>query len=376
MYEYLYHISILLVPAVGLIMILIDYIKMREPDKIRKQVLFQVIVVAMIAIFSDLVSVFINGMSGNIPRIANWTASSVYFIAIISSLCGLIVLYEHKLNNNLARLLTMNKIMVSVLVIYVIVFVQNIFTRTLFYITYEGDYVRGNLYFVVFAIPFLAMALMFINISLSRKNVTRKLLVLAIFSTTPVIAGLAFDVLLSFSLITLPAFFISFLFFYLFIVRQNSQIDSLTKVYNRHGLDEYIQALSEAVSRKTYSFIIIDMDHFKDINDNFGHAEGDNALRNAAEVIRSSVRRRDYVARYGGDEFVVISENENVDAMIRNLESELEKFNASTDKPYSLAFSCGGDIYKADDPHTPLEFFASVDALMYAEKERRRTKAT
>ena len=87
--------------------------------------------------------------------------------------------------------------------------------------------------------------------------------------------------------------------------RELSHIDSLTEVYNRYG---FMQSLKQLFGRGALSgcLIIIDIDHFKGINDTYGHVMGDNILRRAALLLASNIRKNDVFARWGGEEFVLL----------------------------------------------------------------------
>lgn len=84
--------------------------------------------------------------------------------------------------------------------------------------------------------------------------------------------------------------------------------DALTGVYNRRRFDEKLAENSLLFQRtgRTFALLLIDADHFKQINDNHGHAVGDDVLRQLAELIESTTRVTDFVARYGGEEFAVL----------------------------------------------------------------------
>lgn len=84
-----------------------------------------------------------------------------------------------------------------------------------------------------------------------------------------------------------------------------SMIDPLTGLYNRRGLENKINMLSAPPSGRHY-VVLLDIDHFKAYNDNYGHTMGDQALVQVAIAIRDSVRSRDIVVRYGGEEFLVL----------------------------------------------------------------------
>lgn len=84
--------------------------------------------------------------------------------------------------------------------------------------------------------------------------------------------------------------------------------DGLTKLYNRHYLDTHLKNLvrQAAEQSRALSLVIMDMDHFKSVNDTYGHSSGDEVLKTLAEVIVKTIRSADLAARYGGEEFVVL----------------------------------------------------------------------
>jgi hypothetical protein len=83
-----------------------------------------------------------------------------------------------------------------------------------------------------------------------------------------------------------------------------STTDALTGVLNRHGIDQFIAALRE--TEASSSVVVIDLDHFKRVNDQRGHDAGDRVLRTLGEILRGSIRASDAVGRWGGEEFVLV----------------------------------------------------------------------
>lgn len=92
------------------------------------------------------------------------------------------------------------------------------------------------------------------------------------------------------------------------ILEEKANIDSLTGIYNRHKFNE-ITTNIEKENIKDYSIILIDIDYFKKINDTLGHDVGDKTLKELAIILKSLIRKSDTLARWGGEEFIIVSQN-------------------------------------------------------------------
>ena len=140
-------------------------------------------------------------------------------------------------------------------------------------------------------------------------------------------------------------------------------IDSLTSVYNRRYYDEHFQG-----SDDIQAMAVIDVDNFKNINDNYGHDVGDIVLQSIAQTVLSCVRKTDAVIRYGGDEFVIIFFNIPQDIF----EKKLERIRHSVDsliiddRPVlHMSISIGG----AYGIGTIKKLFKAADNMMYQSKK-------
>jgi diguanylate cyclase (GGDEF)-like protein len=102
------------------------------------------------------------------------------------------------------------------------------------------------------------------------------------------------------------------------LLEQRAQLDALTGLGNRHALDERLQVGWEQTVRRRASLAVLvaDLDRFKAVNDRLGHPGGDRLLRATAKALRDSVRGGDFVARYGGDEFVVVATDCRLDGAL------------------------------------------------------------
>lgn len=156
-----------------------------------------------------------------------------------------------------------------------------------------------------------------------------------------------------------------------------STTDELTKISNRRGFLQLAQyGLSFCVrNNQPASLAFIDLDGFKPINDNYGHAEGDLALAAFAEVMCASFRSTDLFARLGGDEFVVLLTGAKEDVALAVLEkfgSMLDEYNDRAQRGYRLRFSCGVVEFNPAAPQSVEQLLAAGDAKMYAIKAAKK----
>jgi diguanylate cyclase (GGDEF)-like protein len=134
--------------------------------------------------------------------------------------------------------------------------------------------------------------------------------------------------------------------------------------------------------KRPASLLFLDMDRFKQINDQFGHEEGDRALQRFAHVLRTSFRGSDLIARLGGDEFVVLlidTPAGRLDEALRRFRQRLEEEGEYDGPPYQLRCSIGRVEYEpskdlSNEPDLPA-LIAEADKRMFGDKAVRRGKA-
>ena len=161
---------------------------------------------------------------------------------------------------------------------------------------------------------------------------------------------------------------------------QLATIDELTQISNRRGFSTLaIHALNlcKRMNRPA-SLFFFDLDFFKEINDRFGHAEGDIALINFSKILKDAFRESDVVGRLGGDEFVALLTNANqteTNLILHRLEKVLDEFNNQhKSRGYEIVYSVG---VVAFDPTRHLsinDLLAEGDRLMYEQKRNKRIK--
>jgi diguanylate cyclase (GGDEF)-like protein len=153
---------------------------------------------------------------------------------------------------------------------------------------------------------------------------------------------------------------------------QNGAIDHLTGIYNRRSAENRLKDSIELtrIRQNSLSFAILDIDNFKMLNDTYGHDFGDTVLRQVGDLLRSNVRRTDWVGRWGGDEFVISvqgGENE-ASAMLSRL-CELvrrELFIAPDQSVHKVTFSCG--VCEWQEMMDSQSLFTKADEALYTAK--------
>ncbi len=149
--------------------------------------------------------------------------------------------------------------------------------------------------------------------------------------------------------------------------------DALTGMYNRRGFENYGKPMFEEAKEegKSIFLAIIDMDGMKQINDNYGHIEGDYALRKVHEAIARACPEEVIQARTGGDEFEIIAQGiseEQGMVYLKNLKKYLDMFNAGDEKEYKIHASCGYACRIPGQGDTLERFIKESDEMMYRNK--------
>ncbi|MDX7826554.1 GGDEF domain-containing protein [Aeromonas caviae] len=153
-------------------------------------------------------------------------------------------------------------------------------------------------------------------------------------------------------------------------------LDSLTQVHNRAALDERLELEYKRWLRygTPLCLAIIDIDHFKHINDNYGHMAGDKALKVVAKALQNALRDTDFIARFGGEEFVVLLPNINPDKYQKPLENLRQTIKSIPfrfrDARVEITISIGATLFRTGD-HTT-DAFERADKALYSSKHSGR----
>ena len=155
--------------------------------------------------------------------------------------------------------------------------------------------------------------------------------------------------------------------------------DGLTRLYNRRYFDLQLERLVAIAERKhtPLSMILIDIDHFKNVNDDFGHQTGDIILRNVADIVNKEIRQMDGAYRYGGEEIVVLLPQTKLDESyitaerIRNT-IEQHEFTSVNDDTLRITISIG--VGELGNRESRVDFIERIDEALYNAKDSGRNQ--
>ncbi len=244
-----------------------------------------------------------------------------------------------------------------------------------FSISAANVYQRGPLFPLAAAVVYLYMGCGMWLIFRQRRNAVREdVLPLFVFGSFSLLGGVVQSLFYGALLMWSSAAF-SLVIVYSFLQQRMVHLDQMTGTWTRASGERYLSERIAHRGAERFAVILFDMDDLKQINDHFGHLEGDHALRQAVELIRRVLRKSDVIARCGGDEFLIVADCDSpaeLDALMDDIRSSFSEFNSQAKLPYQLDCSVGGAIY--DSSYTSIEQFLNhVDNLMYGQKRQKKS---
>lgn len=327
-------------------------------------------------LFFELLCILIDGKTFPGAIELNYTFNVLYYIGnILPAICW--ALYaNYKVYNKEDKVLKLFYVLIPFVLINVIISIASPFTKLYFSINEQNLYHREVLFTPLLIFSYILMIYTFVIILKNQKKLPKGESAPLFFYTIPPFICSAFQGLFYGISIIWPAITISILIVYLNLQKYRLNTDYLTGLYNRRQLEAYISAKISSASNK-FSGILIDVDNFKLINDKFGHHIGDEALKTVSNIIKETLSRNDFVARYGGDEFVIIMNTKNIEKLKRAVEKlrvSIQKANESGKYKYPLSLSMGYQVYNEDLNVSSEEFLREIDILMYENKKQKIKK--
>ena len=365
--------------ALAVLAIIIVNVLYRSELYLFEQKLFLLMVSAnAVMLVLDAVLWVLNGRAGPDMRQANILLTVLYYVvnpvpAALWALYADYLVYGSPVH-------TVRRILPFAvpLVLHTVISVMNYFGPYEFYFDSNNVYHRGPLFFLLSLICYLYLGATLLLVLFKRKQLDKDCFIpVLVYVLIPFAGGLIQSVCYGVSLIWICMCLSTLI---IFVNSQHSRlnIDGLTGLSNRRLLDTYFQEVKRGrLGGKPIAGIMIDIDRFKQINDEYGHVAGDQALQHAAEILRSSFRKDDLIVRYGGDEFLIVlqvGDRPDIDSAVCRVKKNMEEFNRKRITPYEISFSIGYDLYNSDTMTTE-QFVDHIDQLMYREKHEKQFRA-
>ena len=330
------------------------------------RLLQQMMVTIGIANISDCCVYYLAGSSNIVIKVLVFLSGSGLFLgnAMIGYLWAKFIMVHMNIPFSDIR----RNIYRTIGLISIVLLVINIFYPLVFSVS-DGRYQRGFAYiiFLIFA-AFYILDSLYLYVKRVKKNGSLKLFPVHIF-LIPVILGIVIQAFFVEIAITWTSIAISVAGIMTALKNEIIFTDCLTGLYNR----VYLEFLHKRACNKKdcwVSGIMIDLNGFKQINDNYGHAEGDLALCIVADLLRKSFSEYGVVTRYAGDEFVIIlntTDDQLIQKIIKSAKKNFVTENEKNDKPYQLSASMGYAITNLSN-ETIDDFMNRIDEQMYQDK--------
>jgi diguanylate cyclase (GGDEF)-like protein len=374
-----YYLNAFLGAGLILVFLFIDYVRKYNTDAFQRRLFLTVLAAALAAAVFDFGNRVLAGLPGQAIRYGLYGTISVFLVAQNFTFYLMFVFVDYFAYKNKERAKKILKFFAVFMALYIAAILANLPFRYFFYISEDNYYTPSILYFLRLGISYLPLVFAFCEVFVSAGQFKHSQIVSIVFFGVLTGTGAGLDITLKNSFLIWPCFSAGLLCFYFFIVQSDSKLDSLTGLGNRFSFNEFIERLSRTGTKEAYSIVMIDMDHFKAINDTLGHLEGDNALRDMAFIIKSCVRETDFAVRYGGDEFVLAIKSEyNIEKLMERIQQAVDNQNEKGKRLYKLQMSYGYDVFTAGTSSSPVvieDFLDRVDKLMYKNKMAKKTNA-
>jgi diguanylate cyclase (GGDEF)-like protein len=383
-------LNVILGSAILVTLIFIDYARKYNTDACQRRLFLDLLGFTFLAMVADFAYYLVLGLPGKAFHNALYLSLSCYYFFQILVYHYSFLFLDFMFVKNQKRTAGFKIVVWVIAALHCVVLFLNYRRQFYFVVTDDTTFYYGSYYLIRIIISYLPAVCICFDIFSSARNIKTNPIMLTLCLLVLTGIGSAVDILFKTMSLIWPCFVGALLYVYFFIMQTDSKIDALTGLGNRNSFNEFVNKFSTGAacphpkyserrfskrrkSFESYSITMIDMDHFKAINDTLGHLEGDNALRDMAGIIKSCIRDNDFAARYGGDEFILVTgSGYDITFLLGRIQAAIDDLNAKNVRPYKLQISYGYDVYNTNSGISITDFLKHVDSLMYKHKNERR----
>lgn len=360
--------------SIVILILLFSSIKQQSRAVQQKNRYFLMLVLLNVAVMSfKILMELYQGYTSGLEEVIMYVSTAAYYMtSVFIVLYWLLYLQYHVKGESVSNRKLLYFYAPFILMAFVSVVLSSFGIKAMYTITPYGTIERHVMYGIVVFTEYIIMLASILYVLWHKNDLSKfEFLTLIAYQIPPAI-GIILNETLSHVDLIWPSMTISLLMVYTNIQSRMTNTDPLTGVFNRREYEKQVGFLSQTKQgKKKVSALMIDIDDFKKINDENSHQMGDIALVEIGQILQKSVRKNDFIARIGGDEFCVIIESDQESVLhdvINRINYQLDLYNKDRDKPKQIHLSIGYGIYDAAYHGSFKVFFDRLDRQMYEDK--------
>jgi diguanylate cyclase (GGDEF)-like protein len=330
------------------------------------KVLFGVIILVFTACVADIIAFSVDGRPGSFFKVLSYASSNILFIANVAIGPLWVLLISLHIYGTISKF--QRVFILSISGVILLMMVVNFFVPIIFSIDENNVYARGPWFMIknILEVVLMADGVIIYLISLFRSGGIKFYPVLQF--VWPIFICVCLQMFFYGISTIWVGIAVGYTNLMLALQNENIFIDKLTGLYNRYYLDKI---LGELKRKRKIAMMMLDMNGFKSINDNFGHSQGDEALVLLADILEKTVGAEGTVTRFAGDEFVILLNTEKknvVEKCKAQIKENLDEFNKSSQKNYKLSASIGFGVFDLSESSVD-QILKIIDKRMYEDKK-------
>ena len=358
-----------------LLLILFISVFRRHGEYLPDQKLFLYLLISTVVLLVlDSMQWILDGIPGTLSRNTNLIATGLYYALEVLPAMFWCLYVRYEFTMDIKSTMKTVKMFAVLFAANAVFSALSCFYGLFFYIDEINYYQRGDWFWINTALIYCFMIYACVYVVVNRKKLEKNILLSLLAFPLPPILGSVIQIMHFGLALIWPGVAISLVIVYIYIQKNQLYTDHLTGLYNRRLLDIRLDScLRKNGEAGCVGVIMLDIDDFKSINDAFGHVVGDQALVETANILKKSISREGFIARYGGDEFVAVvpaKSSSDVERIVNEIQRNLAAHNNRDNSLYSVKLSVGYEIFECCGTFSRIEVISSIDGQMYKDKTK------